>query len=348
MPAGRSRFATALRRAPLRAAISAATGINLPLPRKRAPNIAACTYSASMGGSILYPAEEYINPAEGTIECWYRPAFENTERGVPFAERKQTTNYGIFMLRWGDDIGGGSNCGFYWNAQVQGPVAWSRKDGKVLTNPAAAFDWKAGQWYHLALTWSDKVRLYVDGEKVAEADNPGFIPGPLENAQMLIGGTSPLCTIDELRILSVARPPAPNPGEYQPDAETLLLDHFEGYETKGAETPGSAETHTSFGPGKFGRAVTWDPRDSKTELQRLAQISAADSRILTEMAEADAQKVLRSQGEGYWQLDAHETRALGKDRLANLLRWLLDRFSDGDHEFSFEDIQRRTGDPIQV
>ena len=226
---------------------------------------------ATTEGSILYPAEGHINPEEGTMECWYRPAFGNTERGVPRADRKIATNYNIFTLKWEDDIAGGSNCGFYWNAQVQGPVAWSRKESKVLTNPGAQYDWEPGQWVHLALTWGDRVRLYVNGEVVAEAADPGFIPGPVEDGRIVIGGAAALATIDEFRILNVARPPIVAPGEYEPDGNTLLLDHFEDYGVAGATTPGTADRSLLFGPGKFGKAATW-ASDGMTQLGKLAAL----------------------------------------------------------------------------
>ena len=228
------------------------------------------TQPASLGGVITYEAAQVLRRDQGTFECWYRPGFANSERGVPFAQRSAMANRNIFTVKWGEDVGGGTNCGLYWNEHVQGPVAWSRRNGQVLLNPGAAFDWEAGQWYHLALTWSDAVRLYVNGQLVAETPNTGFIPAGLEGAVVEIGGQMPLATVDEVRILSVARPPQANPGEYQPDADTLLLDHFAGYGKAEADTPGKPGPGVSFGPGKFGQAVTWEAGSAETQLQRLA------------------------------------------------------------------------------
>jgi len=226
----------------------------------------------SIGGCVTYAAAGRINPEQGTVECWYRPAFENAERGLPQSERKKTANRSIFTVRWDEDMRGGSNCGFYWNQQVQGPVAWARKEGRVTLNPNAPFDWKAGQWYHLALTWSDRVRLYVDGKLLADSPNVGFIPLSPEKAVIEIGGADPMATIDELRISRVARPPASNPGEYAPDADTLLLDHFEDYGKPDAKALGKAGVNVVFAPAKFGTGATWDPAHSATQLQRLADL----------------------------------------------------------------------------
>ncbi|OGV70043.1 MAG: hypothetical protein A3K19_24860 [Lentisphaerae bacterium RIFOXYB12_FULL_65_16] len=227
---------------------------------------------ASIGGAVTYPAAGRLNPEQGTVECWYRPAFENPERGVPQAERKNMTNRSIFTVKWDADMGHGTNCGFYWNQHVQGPVAWARKEGKVTLNPGAPIDWNVGQWYHLALTWSDMVRMYVDGKLVAECPNAGFIPISPEKAVIEIGGAEPMAAIDELRILRVARPPAETPGEYAPDADTLLLDHFEDYGKPGGKLLGEAGLSVVFGPAKFGQGPTWDPARAVTQLRRLADL----------------------------------------------------------------------------
>ena len=225
-----------------------------------------------IGGCVTYAAAGRINPEQGTIECWYRPAFADTGRGLPQAECKSTANRNIFTVRWDGDTRGGSDCGFGWSQPLQGPVAWARKDGKVTLNPGARVDWKVGQWYHLALTWSDRVRLYVDGKLVTDAPNDGFIPLSPEKAVIEIGGEDPMATIDELRVLRVARAPAMAPGEYAPDADTLLLDHFEDYGKPDAKPLGRAGAGVAFVPAKFGSGPTWDPAQGASQLQRLAAL----------------------------------------------------------------------------
>ena len=221
---------------------------------------------------VAYGAEGNVRAEEGTFECWYRPAFD-TERELPVEKRQHMANRSIFTIKWGSDAAGGTNCGLYWNEFVQGPVVWSRKKGKVLLNPGAAFDWKAGQWHHLALTWSDKIGIYVDGKLLSESPNAGFIPAPLNDAVIEIGGPSALATIDEVRILSVARPPAAEPGQVEPDEQTLLLDHFDNYgwaKSTAEGRMGTAHPQLPIVSGKFGSAPTWEPDYSQTELQWLA------------------------------------------------------------------------------
>jgi hypothetical protein len=226
---------------------------------------------ASVGGTITYPAEGHINAAAGTFECWYQPAFENRERGVPMKDRRNTTNRSIFTLKWDSDMAGGTNCGLYWNEQVQGPVAWSRRQGTVLLNPAAAFDWKAGQWLHLALTWSDTVRLYVDGKQVAEVPNTGFVPESPAKAVIELGGAQAMAILDDVRILGKARPPGAEPGPAAADADTLLFDTFEGYGKGDASGPGKPAAAVAFAPGKSGQGASWDPATNATQLERLVE-----------------------------------------------------------------------------
>ncbi len=230
------------------------------------------TPSQGPGTQITYPAAGHVRAEEGTFECWYRPAYD-TERELPVAERKHMANRSLFTITWGADVQQGTNCGFYWNEDAQGPVVWSRKDGNVLLNPRASFDWKAGEWHHLAMTWSDKIRIYVDGKMLSESPNAGFIPAPLDKAVIEIGGRSALATIDDVRILSVARAPEPNTGPHQPDAQTLLLDSFDNYGKDAASKPvGKADSSLVFVPAKFGLGPTWEPANNPTELQRLASI----------------------------------------------------------------------------
>jgi len=238
--------------------------------------------------AIAYPAAGHVRAEEGTFECWYRPAYD-TERELPVEQRQHMANRSLLTIKWGADIQGGTNCGLYWNEMVQGPVVWSRQEGKVLLNPGAPFDWKAGQWHHLALTWSDKICIYVDGQLLSESPNAGFIPAPGDKAVIEIGGGSALAAIDEVRILRVARAPAAGPGPYQLDAQTLLLDHFDqdratarptrpdtrsgrdGSQSQTTTSPeGQVDPSVAFVPAKFGLGPTWEPAHAPTQLQRLA------------------------------------------------------------------------------
>ncbi|MEI6500873.1 MAG: glycoside hydrolase domain-containing protein, partial [Armatimonadota bacterium] len=226
------------------------------------------------GGKVSYPALGHIRKEEGTFECWYRPAVDSEEK-LPFEQRTQQGNRDIFGVFLSPGMNG-SNYGLYWNGTVQGLVAWSRTDGVVTDNPNYAFPWKAGEWHHLGLTWDkEHLRLYLDGKMISETPNKGFLAAPLEQAQILIGGDGALATIDEVRILSVARPPSVPDGPYVNDEQTLLLDHFEGYGGNGTAGTGNggagtADAWLKFIPGKFGLAPTWEPQLGRGRLAELS------------------------------------------------------------------------------
>jgi len=222
---------------------------------------------AVSAGRIVYPAARHLRAEQGTFECWYQPAFD-TERTTPRTERKHQGNRGLFAVRWA----GNSNCGLYWNWWVQGLVAWSRDQGKVTHYQQAPFDWKAGEWHHIAMTWGDAIRIYIDGKLLSTKPTPGFFPHDLADAEIEIGGTQPLATVDDVRILRVARPPTASPGAHRPDADTLLLDPFDGYGKPGARTPGQADSTVKFGPARFGQGAVWTPGKALTHLEWLASL----------------------------------------------------------------------------
>lgn len=225
---------------------------------------------AALGGSIVYPGRGHLRAEQGTFECWYRPAYDS-ERQIPLAQRKHPENREILAIRWGDgNTMHGTNCGLYYNGHVQGPVIWSRRDGKVLLNPGVPVDWKAGQWHHLGLTWSDKVRLYIDGRLASETPNHGMIPGAAEEATITIGGVPLAASIDDVRILGAARPVTLPSGPLQADPDTLLLDPLDGYGVSDARAPGTLRGLPSFGEGRFGKALVSDPTYGKTQLEALA------------------------------------------------------------------------------
>jgi hypothetical protein len=231
---------------------------------------------AVTGGRISYPALGHIRKEEGTFECWYRTAVDS-ENTIPFADRLYPGNRDLFSVMWSPGMNG-SNAGLYWNGTTQGLVGWSRTDGVVTDNPHTSQVWKAGQWRHIAMTWDkQKLRLYLDGKLISETPNNNFLGPALDQATIGIGGDGALATIDEVRILSVARPPTVPDKPFEPDAQTLLLDHFDNYAPAGG-TPaprggqvGAADAWVKFGPGKFGVAPTWEPGQGKLRLDELAE-----------------------------------------------------------------------------
>ena len=126
------------------------------------------------------------------------------------------------------------------------------------------------------------MRLYIDGQLASQTPNTGLIPADPAKATIEIGGSPVAAAIDEVRILGVARVPAVPTGPAQADADTLLLDHFEDYDTPGVTaagvTPPGAKAQGEvrglhlFGPGASagdwsltpaGRERSWRPWPSR-------------------------------------------------------------------------------------
>ena len=225
---------------------------------------------AATGGRVTYPIAGHLRREEGTFECWYRPAVDS-ERQLPFEQRRYSGNREIFTVQLSPGMGG-TNYGLYYNGTMQGLVGWARTDGVVTDNPGTSFDWKADEWHHVAMTWDKQnVRIYLDGKQLSETPNKGFFAGPTENAAIMIGGDGALASIDEVRLLSVARPPTVLDRPCEPDAQTLLLDHFEGYGPGGrGEKPGTPDAWVKFAAGRFGKGPTWAPQLGHTRLEELA------------------------------------------------------------------------------
>ena len=225
---------------------------------------------ATSGGKLSYPAAGHLRREEGTFECWVRPAVDS-ERDKAFADRTYQGNRDLFTVQLSPGMNG-SNYGLYWNGTVQGLVGWARTDGVVTDNPGYSFDWKAGEWHLVGLTWdAQKLRMYLDGKMVSETPNKGFLRAPLDTAEIRIGGDGALATVDEVRILSVARPPVVTDKPFEADAQTLLLDHFDNYGAKGDGGVGKADAWVRFAPGKFGQAPTWEPGQGRTRLDEMAE-----------------------------------------------------------------------------
>lgn len=223
-----------------------------------------------------WPLKNLVNPSQGTIECWYRPAYPQRERGIPRNERKIGTNHSIVTMRWHEENSSAmtsTNAGFYWNELVQGPVVWSRKSGTVLFAPGKQIDWEPGQWFHLAMTWKDKVRLYVNGELAFETENKGMIPDDPATGTLLVGDNTPEGSIDELRILDVERPPVAPFGPYAKDAHTTLLEHFDTPETLTGLSPRGYQYPTTT-TGKFGNCISWGAVDRMPYLKWIRHLGA--------------------------------------------------------------------------
>jgi hypothetical protein len=144
--------------------------------------------------TVTYPAEGNISRTEGAIEFWVKPYWDGSDgQNYVFFE---VGNEWFNRIRIAKD---GAN-----NLRL---MVWdSTAEYGVFTNVS---DWKAGEWHHVAASWSNTdLALYVDG-KLRESTSSAHVPDKL-GSTIIVGSSAGRdqyadAVIDELRISDIAR-----------------------------------------------------------------------------------------------------------------------------------------------
>lgn len=214
--------------------------------------------------SIVYPAKSNLDLRQGTFECWIRPRFDPNAQARQDDSSRGMLNRNFLNI----DLGNGSQVYYYWNIDARGMRFFTRQGGKVDLMDDHRTEWRSGEWHHLAFTWGEAIRLYMDGKLVAEKPREGLVAGSTDQGTISLGEAPSEMDFAELRISSVARssfdlsqPPAA-------DAQTLLLDRFAdtftpsgGLATRPERGTGGVPNGGAFGAGKFDRALLAPPPD---------------------------------------------------------------------------------------
>ncbi len=193
-----------------------------------------------------------IRMDEGTVELWFRPDSVLTN----------DTHAPDWTYLFGKNLGGNNagDLGLGWR-RSEGRLLFFMQDGTNTTNLEQGDDIRTKfhpRWYHVAVTWNvaDKMRMYIDGEKVAEVESQVPLLGG--TMQAAIGnGAADLWNdryegfrgmIDEVRISLVDRYGIADNFDlqtepFEPDAMTLALWHFdEGQGETTADATGNGFT----------------------------------------------------------------------------------------------------------
>jgi hypothetical protein len=227
---------------------------------------------------VTYRAFGHLDPGDGTIEFWLRLEVD----AVKPDGTEVMPYYWLFNLtRPGDP---GQHAGFSYsrggapNHYALICAGYGSVDGKPVENPAissledtvevAKADrtgtrypriprLKAGEWHHLALTWSGGAlplfNLYVDGKPAAwpvRMKAPPF--GDLRELRFNLQANSyqDSHSIDDLRISSIARSAeeiqqSAQAGRSVADRYTILLDRFEQFRHEGDRHWTTPEVHAT-------------------------------------------------------------------------------------------------------
>lgn len=166
--------------------------------------------TVAVGGTLSYPQAGNVSFADGTVEMWVSPQYDGNNSlytgntGTPQAQV-------VFHSSWsGGELvlaianhGGGP----YFYVGAAGVYA-----GYAGTSGIAG--WKAGQWHHLAFTYSasqGRLRLYVDGTMAQETDAKIQFPAVSPNTFTIGGdafGHESVFAVDEVRSSNAEMPAA--------------------------------------------------------------------------------------------------------------------------------------------
>jgi hypothetical protein len=225
--------------------------------------------------TLSYPATGQWDLKRGTFECWVRPNFDPQPKVDPDDPGRGSLNRNLLDV----ELPGG-RVGFYWNVDDRGMrVYYKQGDSHPLVFGSPA-DWQRGQWRHVAFTWGDATRIFLDGKKVAEHKFQGSISGDLRQARIVFGQSPCEMEIDEVRISSVPRDSFDLSKPPQADATTLVLDHLdESFAPDGARSTqptkgtGGVARGGTFVLGRFGRGFRLQDSSgkSRTLLDQLAE-----------------------------------------------------------------------------
>jgi hypothetical protein len=153
-------------------------------------------------GILAYPAAGNLSVQDGTVEMWVSPQLDGSNS--VYTQTPQV----LFQYYWGTGsnqlvLALNNNAGLF----VGAGTGVSTAGGSVVA-------WKAGDWHHLAFTYSTtqgRLRWYVDGLLLSEYDTAINLPAP-GVANFTVGsdafGHAGNFAIDELRISNNEATPA--------------------------------------------------------------------------------------------------------------------------------------------
>ena len=207
-----------------------------------------------------------IQMDQGTIELWFKPDSLLTN----------DTHAPDWTYLFGKNLGGNNSgdLGLGWR-RSEGRLLFFMQDGTNTVNLEQGSDIRTKfypRWYHVAVTWNiaDKMRMYIDGKKVAETESQLTLWGG--TMQVAIGnGAADLWNdryegfrgmIDEVRISLVDRYTGAESFDlqtepFQADAMTLALWHLD--EGQGETTEDATGNGFTGYLGGFDSEGNFDP-----------------------------------------------------------------------------------------
>lgn len=203
----------------------------------------------SPGGLLQYPGNGSISFGDGTIEMWIAPVYAGNSATYSAHDHS--------LLRYwtssGDQLmlSEGATGGIYGGTSVGGST--------MVAGGGSISGWAAGQWHHVALTYSvsrSRVRIYIDGVMANEYDIPLRMPaaGGYFTVDGDAFGHNSDFLIDEMRLLNTEM----TPQEIQSDAaRTGPFADNEVYAAVSSLTGGQIGFQAWGGGALCGAAAYW-------------------------------------------------------------------------------------------
>jgi len=155
-------------------------------------------------GRVEYDAAPLLLAEQGTLELWVSPGFDPN---VPLSEADRASRGMLNRDLLTIDLANGDRAGFYWNIDDRGMRYYVRQGQEHPLVLGAANAWQTGDVHQIALTWGDAIRLYADGQLVAERPFAGLFGRAVDlaGARLTLGGETATFGIHGWRIDQVAR-----------------------------------------------------------------------------------------------------------------------------------------------
>lgn len=226
-------------------------------------------------GTLSYPLEGNLSPTAGTLEAWVVPMFDTN------VEVKKGENRGIYnreFVRF--NLADGAVASLYWNIDDRGMRFYVREPDQSLSIVLGSHsDWTKGQAHHVALTWGDEIRIYVDGKLKAQHAFQGLFgrDADITGGNIVFGGGPCEFIVDELRISSTPHTQFALDKPPTKEQDTLLLDHLDSEFTpdgrRRTRASGLPSAGTHFVEGRFGQALQlFDRSEAMTALARAKEL----------------------------------------------------------------------------
>jgi N-acetylglucosamine-6-sulfatase len=203
-------------------------------------------------------ATKNIELSKGTIDFWYEPNYNKNDgvshRIFGFGTRNGKGSFGLYKR----------TAGFGNDLYVV--FIDSQSKNHETTIVPGSFNWSAGQWVNLRITWDStagagiqNTRIYMNGQEMQyQSISTGSFPMPAENssAYIYIGSVAvnesktASGILDEVEIYENVYPPSPAPTNtpVPPPTDTPLPTATDTLVPTATDTPLPTETNTSIPP----------------------------------------------------------------------------------------------------